>query len=527
MKKNFRRSPLFFGLITLGLFLGGIFLARPEQAFACGGSGVVKASKSSYAIGDDLDATVFFGSDGACGGNTVKINLRYAVGGQAYDVYAATCPSANQNDTYCVVNGNTYQLHVAQRSYFTVPGNGNFEAEIFVDNVLLQKTPPLTVTVAGNTNAAPQSESTQPKPIETRLTVAISGLTQTANIALYISTLYTYGLQIVGLLAIFMIIIGGIKYLTAGGDTGRTKSAIQNITNATIGLVFALATYLILNTINPELLKFKPPAIDTVQRQTLTTETWCEDILSYDANVAGVEPTSGTCNTKGTLVAKPGTKLVKTDCIFKTCPAGLACSKDARGAYSCSKCEDFTKERLQKEFGSGGIAGPGDADCRPRGPYRNDSGGYVACVYSNEAGYGDKGCRILNVDCKNIQTCEDYTRYVALSDGKGKTFGAAYERSCPGDTTVAGVCWAGTVLSVKSGGHLAEVCNANPCLKKIGHACESKVNTSISEFEKTIGNASPFFDTALEYCCTPGTDCTPPKPTPPAGYDENYPVPGP
>ncbi len=531
MKKTSHHAPIVIGLVTLGLFLSGIFFVAPKDAYACAGTGVVKSSKPSYNIGDDLDATVFFGSDGSCGSNKIKINLRYAVGGQAYDVYATECPSANQNDNYCVVNGNNYQLHVSQKSYFTVPGSGNFEAEIFVDNALLQKTPPLTVSVAGTTNGPPQTESNQPKPIETKLTIAINGLTQTSNLALYLSTLYTYGLQIVGTLAIFMIILGGIKYLTAGGDMSRTKSAIENITNATIGLVLALASYLILNTVNPDLLKFKPLVIDTVQRQTITLENFCEDILSHDAaNVERVEPVSGRCNSKGTLIAKPGGKLVKTDCVFNTCSAGLACSKDPKGAYACGKCEDFTKERLQKEFGAGGLAGPSDADCTSRGPFRNDTAEYRACVYTNETGYGDKGCRTLAVDCKNIKTCEDYTTYVSMSEKGSGTFGAAYERNCGADTTVGGVCFAGIAdallgtNAVTPAGHLSQVCTANPCLKNIGHACEAKINKDLSAYVKTFGSGVAFFGATLEYCCTPGSTCAPPAPVQPT-TDVNYPVP--
>lgn len=511
------RARLVVGIAVFSV-VSGIFFATPEKSYACNGSGVIKATKTTYALGDDLDTTVFFTSDGSCAGNQIKINLHYAIDGQDYDVYATDCPSANQNDTYCAVNGNTYQLHVAQRPYFSVAGSGTFGADVYANGSLIQKIAPLSITVTGTHGNAPTQPDAQPKPIETKLAVAIGNLTTTANLAIYISTLYTYGLQMVGMLAVFMIILGGIKYLTAGGDMGRTKKAIENITNATIGLVLALATYVILNTINPALLQFKPPAVDVVQRQTITTENWCEDILSHDASVAGVEPTNGTCNTKGTLVAKPGTTLVKKECVFKTCPAGLACSKDRTGAYSCGKCEDFTKERLVDQFGAGGLAGPSDADCLARGPYRNDSGSYAACVFTNEAGYGDKGCRMLTVNCSTIHTCEDYTLHTALNDGKGGTFGAAYERNCPGDTTVAGVCFAGAVTSIKPAGHLAQVCNADPCGigKKTGKACVAKNNTDVSQFSKTIGSASPFYDAALEYCCPAGEDCTPPKPTPPA-----------
>jgi hypothetical protein len=43
-----------------------------------------------------------------------------------------------------------------------------------------------------------------------------------------------------GLVAVIMIVIGGIKYTTSGGDAGGTKSAKDTILYAAIGLVVAL-----------------------------------------------------------------------------------------------------------------------------------------------------------------------------------------------------------------------------------------------------------------------------------------------
>lgn len=42
---------------------------------------------------------------------------------------------------------------------------------------------------------------------------------------------------VVGVVAVIMIIIGGIRYITAGGDSGNVSSAKQAILGAIIGLV--------------------------------------------------------------------------------------------------------------------------------------------------------------------------------------------------------------------------------------------------------------------------------------------------
>jgi len=60
-------------------------------------------------------------------------------------------------------------------------------------------------------------------------------------------------LQITGsliTLALFiMLLIGGFKFLTSGGDPKRTESAKGTMTYAIVGLVVIIASYLILKTI--------------------------------------------------------------------------------------------------------------------------------------------------------------------------------------------------------------------------------------------------------------------------------------
>lgn len=53
----------------------------------------------------------------------------------------------------------------------------------------------------------------------------------------------------VGVLAIFMIIYGGIRYVLSGGDSGRVKDAKNTILYAIVGLVVAILGYAIVNWI--------------------------------------------------------------------------------------------------------------------------------------------------------------------------------------------------------------------------------------------------------------------------------------
>lgn len=72
-------------------------------------------------------------------------------------------------------------------------------------------------------------------------------------IADYVAGAFKYAVGIAAILAAVMMMIGGFQYLTAGGDTGQVMKGKEKITNAILGLSILLASYLVLATVNPEL----------------------------------------------------------------------------------------------------------------------------------------------------------------------------------------------------------------------------------------------------------------------------------
>lgn len=53
-------------------------------------------------------------------------------------------------------------------------------------------------------------------------------------------------LVIAALLVFFYLILGGIEYITSGGEKGKTEAARNKITSAIIGLIILAASYAIL-----------------------------------------------------------------------------------------------------------------------------------------------------------------------------------------------------------------------------------------------------------------------------------------
>lgn len=52
---------------------------------------------------------------------------------------------------------------------------------------------------------------------------------------------------VAGIIAVIMIIVGGIRYTTSAGDAGQTKSARDTIIYAVAGLVVAIMSFAIVN----------------------------------------------------------------------------------------------------------------------------------------------------------------------------------------------------------------------------------------------------------------------------------------
>lgn len=80
----------------------------------------------------------------------------------------------------------------------------------------------------------------------------------------YIRLLFLYGLGIIGIVALFAIVFGGIRYVTSGSsETGKAEGKKWIIASLS-GVILLFSSYLILNTINPNLVSLKEPNLPAV-----------------------------------------------------------------------------------------------------------------------------------------------------------------------------------------------------------------------------------------------------------------------
>jgi|GEM_PF-3614212 len=89
----------------------------------------------------------------------------------------------------------------------------------------------------------------------------------------YIRVFYKFAIGVVGILATVMMMIGGLVWMTAGGDSGKVGEAKSYIGASISGLVIAFASYMILYQINPELTRIKPIKVVEVNKVEMTTTT--------------------------------------------------------------------------------------------------------------------------------------------------------------------------------------------------------------------------------------------------------------
>lgn len=85
----------------------------------------------------------------------------------------------------------------------------------------------------------------------------------------YFLAIFNWLMAIVAGVATTMIMIGGFIYLTAAGNATRAGNGKTIIINAVIGLLLAFGSYLILYTINPELVTFKNIRLSIIERSEI------------------------------------------------------------------------------------------------------------------------------------------------------------------------------------------------------------------------------------------------------------------
>lgn len=105
--------------------------------------------------------------------------------------------------------------------------------------------------------------------LETGLPNAPSQLTTGTGLPSYINYLFLFGLGLIAILALAQMISGGIVYILAAGNAAKVEDAKDIIWQALFGLGLLLVSYLLLRTINPDLVNLRNPNLTPTQFQSV------------------------------------------------------------------------------------------------------------------------------------------------------------------------------------------------------------------------------------------------------------------
>lgn len=102
-----------------------------------------------------------------------------------------------------------------------------------------------------------------------------------------VNGIFNVFLVLAGLAAFVMIVLGGVKYLTSAGDPSKMGDAQNQIFAAILGLIILFSSWLILNTINPELVELREPGLEVPIKEVepVTAKGACLEGKSYDVEL--------------------------------------------------------------------------------------------------------------------------------------------------------------------------------------------------------------------------------------------------
>lgn len=94
------------------------------------------------------------------------------------------------------------------------------------------------------------------------------GSTPPSSLPKCVNQIYVWSLGLAALLAVLMVVLGGYLYMTAAGNAEQATKGKEYIWSSLIGLILLFLAYLLLNTINPDLVNFNTNSINCLDNPT-------------------------------------------------------------------------------------------------------------------------------------------------------------------------------------------------------------------------------------------------------------------
>jgi hypothetical protein len=275
------------------------------------------------------------------------------------------------------------------------------------------------------------------------LSFALGNVTTVSDLGNYIQVAYNVLLGIGTTIAIVMLMVGGFQYVLGAGAPEQLAKGKKRMKDAVIGLVLLMSAYVILFTVNPQLVKLQVPTLRMTKGiQILTPQLSCEYLTNgsnfpngqpYAIDTSKVAPNkdgaSDACGAVAPVTADNNGSPVPagTTCQFSACDDPDARCAGTGKAASCAKCQEVVPGVLSSGLtaSSAVCSQLKKADTPGDGPDPSQDQKLDYCFYTTDnnllvsagtAAFGGGGtaiisggtCAELAIDCSAIQKCEDY-----------------------------------------------------------------------------------------------------------------------
>lgn len=221
------------------------------------------------------------------------------------------------------------------------------------------RTPYCSTTKSGSVMRYCYPESTA----KVSLGVNIGALSEASGIGEYIVAAYDWLIPAAALIAVTMIMIGGLQYAMARGKSTYIDKGKKRIGNAIAGLVLLLSAYVIAKLIDPRLVSFEPLKTPLIKEVTvLSSEESCKTLIDKGFSVNAVSGTTS-CGSKGKIAGmdlvkeniSTGSWKVGDTCDYTYCGDGV-CMSDG----TCKLCAEITTPSTAtcaqaQELGTGSV----------------------------------------------------------------------------------------------------------------------------------------------------------------------------
>jgi len=293
---------------------------------------------------------------------------------------------------------------------------------------------------------------------EIDLGVPIGDVRTVKDLETYLSKGFTWLLSIAVVVTVVMVMVGGLQYSLGGLAKNQMENGKKRIKAGISGLVLLLTSVLIVQTINPQLLKLNVPKLPLVRTVITPNGTSCNEYLEKNYQLSA---TSGTCGDVSDVLkdAKGAAVSAGSQCVWLSCGNEQdQCVLSSNGA-TCTSCEKVVE-------GSGGAGlKPSEQVCRQfQYPVRMINGlyDYRYCGWTKDSDLNrgiemkiqrNGSCAFYEVDCTQITSCEDYDTAVIA---KNKNSSQPLEDIIYEESALCGLGGCGNF-------GLQSVCEANPC----------------------------------------------------------------